>query len=54
MGFLSVLHLVDIYAKNTDERGQTFMCERNYWASLFILEKKDTSMRTKKFLLEAN
>ena len=27
-GFLSVPHLVDIYAKNVDERGRNFMCER--------------------------
>ena len=26
--FLSVPHLVDIYAKNVDERGRNFMCER--------------------------
>ena len=25
---LSVVHLVDIYAKNLDERGRNFMCER--------------------------
>ena len=26
--FLSVPHMVDIYAKNTDERGRNFLCKR--------------------------
>ena len=36
-GFLSVPHLIDFYAKNLDERGRNFMCERTLSGLLVFL-----------------
>ena len=38
-GFLSVPHLVDIYAKNVDERVRNFMCKRTLPILLVALNK---------------
>ena len=35
-GFLSVPHLVDVYAKNADEQGRNFMCKRTLPSLLVI------------------
>ena len=36
-GFLSVPHLINIYAKNLDEQGRNFMCERTLSSLLVFL-----------------
>ena len=42
-GILSVPHLADIYAKNMDERGRNFMCERTLPRLLLHVQDTMTS-----------